>query len=96
MEDNKVKEGTVLDLTEDNITVPDEKFNPETTLRADLWPKLSLNDLWLQKILLQQRINIANNIGNVGLKEQLERGMKFLQVHIDEKNKNIETPSVFL
>lgn len=94
MEDNK--EGTALSVSEEEITVPDKTFDPNKHLRSDLWSKMSLNDLWLQKILLQQRIDFANQMGNIGLKEQMERGMKMLQVYIEEKSKSSEAPSVFL
>lgn len=72
-------------------------FDPNTELRSDMWEQLSLQDLWLQKILLQQRINICNSTGKIEVRNQLERGMKFLQVHIDEKSKkeSIEN-SVFI
>lgn len=94
MEDNK--EGTALSVSEEEITFPDKTFDPNKHLRSDLWSKMSLNDLWLQKILLQQRIDFANQMGNIGLKEQMERGMKMLQVYIEEKSKSSEAPSVFL
>lgn len=72
-------------------------FDPNTDLRSDMWEQLSLQDLWLQKILLQQRINICISTGKVEVRKQLEKGMKFLQVYIDEKGKkeSIEN-SVFI
>ena len=72
-------------------------FDPNTELRSDMWDKLTLNELWLQKILLQQRIDFCNSIKKYELKQQMERGMKFLQVRIDEQNKK-EKPdnSIFI
>lgn len=62
-------------------------FDPNTELRSDLWENLSLNDLWLQKILLQQRINYCVSTGKIDIRKQMERGMKFLQVIIEEKSR---------
>lgn len=62
-------------------------FDPDTELRSDMWEKLSLNDLWLQKILLQQRINYCISTGKIDMRKQMERGMAFLQALIDEKSR---------
>ena len=79
----KPKEGVVIDTAAP--PPKNKKFDPNTELRSDLWETMSLNDLWLQKILMQQKIDFANNIGNSALKIQLERGMQVLQVLIEEK-----------
>lgn len=62
-------------------------FDPNTELRSDMWSKLSLNELWLQKILLQQRIDFCIQLKKYGMKKQMERSMAFLQALIDEKSK---------
>ena len=72
-------------------------FDPNTELRSDFWDKLTLNELWLQKILLQQRIDFCNSRGKVDMRKQMERGMKFLEVRIQERSKK-EKPedSIFI
>ena len=64
------------------------RFNPETELRSDLWRTLSLNDLWLQRILLNQRIATVQQLNNVGMAKQMLRGLQQLDVLIEEKSKN--------
>ena len=72
-------------------------FDPEKELRSDLWDKLTLNELWLQKILLQQRMDFCGSRGKVEMRKQMERGMKFLEVRIQERSKK-EKPedSIFI
>ena len=85
----KPKEGVVIDTAAPRPK--DKKFDPNTELRSDMWGNMPLNDLWLQKILLQEKINFCNQIGNGNMKIQLERAMAFLQALIEEKQSVSDT-----
>ena len=63
------------------------KFNAESELRSDLWDKMSLNDLWLQRVLLNNRMMFVQGLGKIGMYEQMARSMKFLDTLIEERTK---------
>ena len=78
----KPKEGVVIDTA---APPQNKKFDPNTELRSDLWEDMPLNDLWLQKILLQEKIGFCSQIGNANMKIQMDRAMTVLQMIIEEK-----------
>lgn len=72
--------------TADYYTPLTDNFDVTKDLRADKWEQLSLNDLWHQKILLQDKINFCNSIDQIAMVEQMTKGMMRLQALIEEKS----------
>lgn len=54
------------------------KFDPQKKLDSDSWNIMSITDLWHQKMLLQERIDVAKRMGKIDMQRQLERGMMTL------------------
>ena len=59
-------------------------FDPTKEVRADYWPKLSLQQLWEQHILLQRRLEYANRLQNYNMAQGLQRGITVLKEYIDK------------
>lgn len=72
--------------TSEYYTPLSDSFDVTKQVRSDKWDTMSLNDLWHQKILLQDKINYCSLIGQVAMIEQMERGMKLLHALIEEKS----------
>lgn len=60
-------------------------FNPETEICSELWKDMSVNDLWLQKMLITQRISICKSYAKPEMYLQMEKGLKFLDAILEEK-----------
>lgn len=87
MEQNKKKPIKKPDIDTSVYYKPlTDDFDPTTTLRADKWDTMGLQDLWHQKILLQEKINYCNSIGQMQMVQQMENGMKRLHARIEEKS----------
>ena len=65
-------------------------FDPTKEVRADYWPKLSLQALWEQHILLQRRLEYARRLQNYNMSQGLERGITVLKEYIDKAYKTEE------
>jgi len=57
-------------------------------LNSGLWPTMSLAALYKQELLLQRKLDIIRNLGNVPVEQQLVRLMTTLQEHIRAKSKD--------
>lgn len=53
-------------------------FDPQKKLDSAHWNVMSITDLWHQKILLQERIDVAMRMGKIDMQRQLEKGMMTL------------------
>ena len=60
-------------------------FDPRETLDSRFWTEMSITDLWHQKILLQEKIDVAMRMGKLGMRQQLEKGMVKLMALIKLK-----------
>ena len=54
-------------------------------VNADSWDTMSVNELYQQLIILQERLFTAQSMGNLPLAKQVERGIKQLKGIISTK-----------
>jgi len=60
-------------------------FDPQKVLDSRYWTEMSITDLWHQKLLLQEKIDVAMQMGKLGMRQQLEKGMVNLMALIKMK-----------
>lgn len=83
----QLKTGRIFDTQEDFERPFREKvFDPQKDLRSDVWDSLKLDDLWHQRILLQDKINYCLTIGQGGMAQQMDSGLRHLDVLIQERS----------
>ena len=70
-------------------------YNPEKDLRADLWDTMPLQELWQQKVVMNNRITYLQQMGRNDIALQVARGMQRLEVLIEEHGKD-EAISIFM
>ena len=94
MKNKKPKEGVVYDTNDYYKELKPTEFDPNTQLRADLWDQMSVNDLWLQHVIIQKRLLGARSIGNYPMEQQIQKGLDRLLLLIEEKSTDIKDNSL--
>ncbi len=63
---------------------------PIQQIKADEWGKMTVNDLYEQRSVLQNRVYVAAQIGNSALMQQLQIGVAHLDALIEQKSQQPE------
>lgn len=63
----------------------DKNDNLYDTIRMDLWPQMSLEQLWGQRILIETKLNTVLSMRKGEMARQIQMHLKNLDTIIEEK-----------
>lgn len=86
MADEPIKTPPPISVTTGTVTPITHK--PIELVDASEWPKLSVNDLYHQKSILQTRHQYAEQQLKMDMCKQIEKGIDTLQNYINERMKD--------
>lgn len=57
-------------------------FDPNKTINANLWRDMSLSQLYAQELMIQSKVEVAQQVNNASMETQLIQGLTLIQEYI--------------